>query len=184
MIYSLYGKIQSRLSNAVVMDVNGVGFLVYTTLPILASLSVGDKVMMYTHFHVREDQMSLAGFLNQEYLDIFEKVISVSGVGIKAGLAILSINNPGDIKNAIASGKVEVFEKISGIGKKTAQKIILELRGKIDFNKRENTTDDEAKTALVSLGFTEKEAKKALKNISSGMTLEEKIIKALKGSKS
>lgn len=180
MIYSLTGKIQSKLSNALIIDVGGVGFLVYTTLPILASLNTGDSAMLYTHFHVREDQMSLAGFLDLEQLEIFEKIISVSGVGIKAGLAILSGNRPEEIRNAITLGKSEVFERISGIGKKTAQKIILELRGKLDFNKQENISDSEAKSALMSLGFTEKEAVHALKDIDSESSLEEKIKQVLK----
>lgn len=183
MFYSLTGKIQSKLSNAAVMNVGGIGFLVYTTLSVLASINIGDEKTFYTHFHMREDQISLAGFLCEEELNIFEKIISVSGVGIKAGLAILNANNPEEIKNAIFSGKSEVFEKISGIGKKTAQKIILELSGKIDFNKDKNLLDSDAKSALMSLGFTEKEAVRALKNVDSEASLEEKIKQVLRGEK-
>ena len=182
MFYSLSGKIQNKLSNAVIVDVHGIGFLVYTTLPILAKTNIGDDIAMYVYLHVREDQMLLAGFLEEDDLNIFKKVISVSGVGIKAGLAILSSVNFNDLLKAVEEGKVEIFEKVSGIGKKTAQKLILELRGKVDFdrNKEGNSLDEEATEALIRLGYTKKEAQIALQKVDSKLSLEDKIREALR----
>jgi len=182
MFYSLSGKIQNKLFNAVIVDVHGIGFLVYTTLPVLAKAAVGDDIIMYTYLHVREDQMLLAGFLKEDDLNIFKKVISVSGVGIKAGLAILSSINADDLLKAVEEGKVEIFEKISGIGKKTAQKLILELRGKVDFDKikEKNSLNEEAQDALIKLGYTKKEAQDALQKVDSKLSLGDKIREVLR----
>lgn len=182
MFYSLFGKIQKKLSKSVVINVGGIGFLVHAISPDLDKINIGDEVTVYMHFHVREDQMSLVGFLNEEYLSVFEKIISVSGIGIKAGISILSSITPQGVREAVEQGKPEAFEKISGIGKKTAQKIVLELRGNIDFNRNEAEEEvPEAEEALVSLGFTKKEAQDALRKIDPGVTsIEGKVREALK----
>jgi len=186
MFYSLSGKIQKKLFNAVALEINGIGFLVYTIIPILAKLNVGDNVKMFVYFHVREDQMSLVGFLDETSLDVFKKIISVSGIGIKGALAVLGANSCDEIIKAIEKSDSSLFQKISGIGKKTAQKIILELKGKIDFD-RENkisTVDQEAEEALMRLGFTKKEARKALGNIDSKIIkLEDKVKEVLRSSR-
>lgn len=182
MFYSLSGKIQKKFSKSLVLQVGGIGFLVHAISPDLDKINIGGEVMVYTHFHVREDQMSLVGFLNEEYLSVFEKIISVSGIGIKAGISILSSITPQTVKDAVDQGKPEIFEKISGIGKKTAQKIVLELRGNIDFNRNEAEEEvPEAEEALISLGFTKKEAQEALRKIDPSITtVEEKVREVLK----
>ena len=134
MFYSLSGKIQKKLPNAVVLEIGGIGFLVYTIIPILAKLNVDENVKLFVYFHVREDKMELVGFLEETSLDVFKQIVSVSGIGIKGALAVLSANSCDEIIKAIEKSDSSLFQKISGIGKKTAQKIILELKGKVDFD--------------------------------------------------
>lgn len=185
MFYSLSGKIQKKMFNAIVLDVHDVGFLVYTIIPILAKLNIGDDVKMFVYFHVREDQMSLVGFLDETSLDVFKKIISVSGIGIKGALAVLGANSCDEIIKAIEKSDSSLFQKISGIGKKTAQKIILELKGRVDFDQEDKTSvaDEEAEDALMRLGFTKKEAQRALSKIDSKFVkLEDKIKEVLRSS--
>ncbi len=183
MFYSLTGKIQKKLPNAVVLEVGGVGFLVYTIIPILAKINVGESIKVFTYFHVREDHLDLVGFVDEASLDVFKKIVSVSGIGIKGALAVLSANSCDEIIKAIEKSDSSLFQKISGIGKKTAQKIILELKGKVDFDQEDKTSvvDQEAEDALMRLGFTKKEARQALGKIDSKITkLEDKIKEVLK----
>ncbi len=183
MFYSLTGKIQKKLPNAVVLDIGGIGFLVYTIIPILAKLNVGEDIQLFTYFHVREDNMSLVGFLEEISLDVFKKIVSVSGIGIKGALAVLSANSCDEIIKAIEKSDSSLFQKISGIGKKTAQKIILELKGKVNFDQEDqmSVVDQEAEDALMRLGFTKKEARSALGKIDSKIIkLEDKIKEVLK----
>lgn len=181
MFYSIAGMVRRKFAKSLVVETGNIGFLVHSAISDLSKINIGDKITMYTHFHVREDQISLVGFLDEENLDIFEKIISVSGIGIKAGIAILSILNPKEISEAIESGNPERFEGIPGIGKKTAQKIILELRGRVDFNKKEENSNKEAEEALIGLGFSKKEAREVLRKVSdNAIAIEEKIKEALK----
>jgi holliday junction DNA helicase RuvA len=151
--------------------------------------SKGKKYSLFTHFHVREDSQTLYGFEKEEERNFFEQLISVSGIGPKIGLAILSTFSRSKLEDIILKGDSKALSKVSGLGSKGAQKIILELRGKIDFDEKDSPDESiikELKEALKILGFTgdqlkekvEKGEKKVSKN--KGVTIEELIKEVLK----
>lgn len=131
MLYSVRGKlIHTTLSGAVV-ECGGVGYYCQTTVNTLKTIKIGTGVMLYTHLNVREDAMELFGFATKTELDTFKTLISVSGVGPKAGLAILSELSPEQVAMAIATDDIKTITRAPGIGKKIAQRIILELKDKL-----------------------------------------------------
>ncbi len=131
MLYSVRGKlIHTTLSGAVV-ECGGVGYYCQTTVNTLKTIKIGTEVMLYTHLNVREDAMELFGFATKTELDTFKTLISVSGVGPKAGLAILSELSPEQVAMAIATDDIKTITRAPGIGKKIAQRIILELKDKL-----------------------------------------------------
>jgi Holliday junction DNA helicase RuvA len=131
MFYSVRGKlIHTTLSGAVV-ECGGVGYYCQTTVNTLKTIKIGTEVMLYTHLNVREDAMELFGFATKTELDTFKTLISVSGVGPKAGLAILSELSPEQVAMAIATDDIKTITRAPGIGKKIAQRIILELKDKL-----------------------------------------------------
>ena len=131
MFYSVRGKlIHTTLSGAVV-ECGGVGYYCQTTVNTLKPIKIGTEVMLYTHLNVREDAMELFGFATKTELDTFKTLISVSGVGPKAGLAILSELSPEQVAMAIATDDIKTITRAPGIGKKIAQRIILELKDKL-----------------------------------------------------
>ncbi|MCK4891407.1 MAG: Holliday junction branch migration protein RuvA, partial [Candidatus Pacebacteria bacterium] len=150
---------------------------------------IGQEVELFTYLNVREDALALYGFLEYKELELFEHLISISGIGPKAGMGILSLADPETIKIAIAKGDSSILTKVSGIGKKTAERVILELRNKFSISDIENIEDktkeigdySDTVEALVSLGYSSVEAKKALSNISPEIKdISERIKIALK----
>ena len=138
--------------------------------------SKGEKYSLFTHFHVREDNQTLFGFEKEDERDFFEQLISVSGVGPKIGLAILSTFSRNDLEGVILEGDARGLSRVQGLGMKGAQKIILELRGKIDFDQKETTEESiikELKEALKSLGFTGDLLKEKIK-LADGMVKKNK----------
>jgi holliday junction DNA helicase RuvA len=128
--------------------------------------SKGEKYSLYTHFHVREDNQTLFGFKKEEERDFFEQLISVSGVGPKIGLAIISAFSRKELEKFILDGDAKALTKVSGLGMKGAQKIILDLRGKIDFDQKEGPEESiikELKEALKTLGFSGEQLKEKIK---------------------
>ncbi len=126
----------------------------------------GEKYSLYTHFHVREDNQTLFGFKKEEERDFFEQLISVSGVGPKIGLAIISVFSRKELEKMILEGDAKALTKVSGLGMKGAQKIILDLRGKIDFDQKEDSEESvikELKEALKTLGFSGEQLKEKIK---------------------
>ena len=188
MISSLHGKIESSGSDQVIINVGGIGFQVYMPTTALATLGrTGDEVDVFTHLHLREDNVALYGFTTTEELWLFETLISVSGLGPRLALSMLSALNSEQITTAIATGSIEVLEMIPGIGKKVANRIILELKDKIGAGwiaihatelAQENT---DVLAALTSLGYSAAEATKAVTNLpaDTNLDLEEKIKIAL-----
>lgn len=173
MIAHLSGTLFFTNDHFVVIDVNGVGYKVRTSLNTLHALEkeVSKKISLWIHTVVREDVFDLYGFLNKEELDFFELLISVSGIGPKSGLGILNIASVASLKEAISNGNAVALTKVSGIGAKNAQKIILELRDKLGGAGSEiygGKLDEEhdAIEGLVALGFSERDAREALKNVS------------------
>ena len=188
MISSLQGKIESLSTNSVIVDVNGIGFLVHMPTGALSTIGIpGTEVKIYTHLHFREDNISLFGFTTTEELLLFETLLSVSGLGPRLALAMLSSLNPGQITSAITTGSREILVMVPGIGKKVADRIILELKDKIGTSwiatpamelAQENT---DVLTALIALGYSATEAMKAIASLPAdeSTNLEEKIKIAL-----
>lgn len=182
MIAFLHGTLLQRATDAIILDVNGVGYRVRIPTTTLASLGdLGTRVELYTHLHVREDDMSLFGFATQDEHDLFELLLSVSGIGPKVALGILSSAPPNEIRNAIAQGNLEILSGIRGIGKKTAQRLVLELKGKVELGEEISELsplDGEVAATLINLGYSAAEAQRAARSV-KGTTLEEKLRAAL-----
>jgi len=170
MIALLKGKIELKTNKFIILDVGGVGYKVFCSIAVLEKLgNKGEDTKLFIHLHSRENILDLYGFQSFKELDFFEMLISISGIGPKAGLAILSIASLRDLKTSIASGQVSLLTKVSGIGKKTAERVILELSSKIlasGADVKKLMTDDEAIDALVSLGYTNRQARESLKQVS------------------
>ena len=187
MISYLEGKVISATEKFAVILVNGMGYKVF--MPLGASAKIpreGEAVKIYTHLHVREDSMELYGFLDAAELELFELLITVSGVGPRVGLAIISTDKPGVLAGAIASEDKVFLTKISGIGRKIAEKVIVELKDKIELlsfgaQKADVALDGDAIDALMSLGWNVREARDALKKVPKEITKTElRIREALK----
>lgn len=187
------GSIAAIFSDYAVIENNGIGYRIYTSENSMSKFNTGDRdVVMYTYLHVREDIMVLYGFGEKEELSLFNMLIGISGIGPKAGLAILSAFTPRDVAIAIAGNNPKELTKAKGIGRKTAERIILELKDKFKALEKELLTGseqlyendsiaDEAKTALMVLGYSLKEARGAVESsIEEKMTLEELIRACLK----
>ena len=177
MISFLRGQLIYSSLIYVVIDVNGVGYKVNTPASVYYDLPLlGEEIKLHTYLHVREDIMQLYGFLNLMDLDLFELLINVSGIGPKAGLSILSSIKPDKFKSAIHTEDLVTLTKIPGIGKKTAQRMVLELKDKLTLDPTEETTADNysssesenvqiALEALLALGYHRTEAKKAVDGV-------------------
>ncbi len=176
MIRSITGQLTSKRGGTVIITVGGVGFQVTVPLNEMTLLpAVGQVTSLHTHLHVREDALDLYGFLTPIDLMLFESLISVSGIGPKSAVNIMGISSTDQIIAAINEGKTELLVKASGVGKKTAERVVLELRGKVEAVNTGATTaqmesDVDLEETLVSLGFTKAEAKAAIKTIDNGVT--------------
>lgn len=183
MIASIRGRILARGADHIVVEAAGIGYKVF--VPRHPS---GDEVLLYTHQVVREDGQFLFGFDTREELALFELLISVSGVGPKAALAILSVARPVDVAAAIAAGDAAALAKAPGVGKKTAERLIVDLRSKVGGVaigplSGELADGDEAVAALRALGYTLSEAQRALTGVppAGRATTEERLASALRG---
>lgn len=171
MIASLSGEIIQVLEGQIVVNVGGVGLLLNVTEDCRLNCRVGMKKAFHTHLVVREDNFSLFGFESIEERDLFIHLISVAGVGPKTGLATLSVLSPETIRRAITADQPEILTRVPGIGKKTAQKMILDLQGKIqpldtfEAASQMDEIDSEVLEALTSLGYSIVEAQSALQSI-------------------
>lgn len=201
MIASVKGKLEGVTTDSVIIDVNGLGFEAIVPTTVINRLpKIDENIKLYTYMHVREDVMQLYGFLDKEDLDFFKLLITVNGIGPKAGIAILS-SMPADILTfAILSEDTKTIEKAQGIGAKTAKKLVLELKDKVGIIKTPNNTGsetydntvlkvginseikDETVQVLTALGYSQTEAMKAISTveISEEMTSEELVKLALK----
>lgn len=195
MIYSVNGKIIHKTTDAAVIDCGGVGYLCRTTLATLSQIGrTGESAMLYTYLHVREDNIELFGFATEQELNCFKMLISVSGVGPKAGLAILSDTNPEKFALTVATGDYKAFTKTKGVGPKLAQSVVLELKDKITKEQlsggaaaeeifeavSEGSSTAEAISALVVLGYSQTEAASAVAKLDPSLAVEELIRQALK----
>ncbi len=178
----------------VVIENNGIGYKVFTSGGTLAMMpKINETVQLFLQQIVREDFIGLYGFLTKEEINMFNLLLTISGVGSKAALSLLSISSVTNLKYAILSGDEVALMRAPGIGKKTAQRIILELRDKLgkaegrgtspeyQLRDEQSSNFDEALAALMSLGYTEKEAQRALNTVDKTESLENMIKNCLKG---
>ena len=186
MIGSIKGKIIFKIDKFLIVETGGIGYKIHAGTGTLAKLKIGKNASFFTHLAVREDALDLYGFLDIKELEFFEMLLSVSGLGPKSALGIIGLASIETLKNAIASGDTSYLTKISGIGKKTAEKIVIELRDKL--TKLGHKTEKEsfrgeldALEALKSLGYSQSEAREALKEVSPKTTeTSAKVKEALK----
>lgn len=169
MIGYLSGNIIDVRGDHLILLVAGVGYKVLTPLSLLVNTSKDSQISLHIHTHVREDQLSLFGFQDESELFVFEKLISVSGIGPKGALSMLSTNSPSSLAQAIESGDVATLSRTPGVGKRTAEKIIIELKGKLSHlaSGEENRELEEVRLALEALGYSSKEIHEALKGVDS-----------------
>ena len=187
MIASIHGEISQILDNQVVITLSGLGLLVNITEATCLDCHLGMQQTFHTYLVVREDQLALYGFATTEERDLFVHLIGVAGIGPKTGLAALSALSPEAVRRAITSEQPEIFARVPGIGKKTAQKIILDLQGKIqpleplEAASRLDDVDTEVLEALTALGYSVVEAQAALQSIGreENPDVEERLRKAL-----
>ncbi len=185
MIARLRGIPAGRSADGLVLDVNGVGYLVAVTPSALKHAVEGEELTVETYMHVREDALQLYGFADLEERELFEQLLSVSGVGPKVALAIVSGSPPADLRRAIALDDTARFEAIPGIGKKTAQRVVLELKGKLGPAEPTRIGSGSAphlvaRDALVELGYSVLEAETALAEVDPALPPEERVRLALK----
>jgi Holliday junction DNA helicase RuvA len=183
MISKLRGNVVARMLDGVVLDVNGVGYRIQTTARALRKAGTPDEVVLDTYLHVREDALQLYGFADPAERELFEQFLSVSGVGPKVALAILSGSTPADLRRAIALEDITRFVAIPGIGKKTAERVVLELKEKLGpVEVGAGGADHEliAREALVELGYSVVEAERALATTDPTAAPEERVRQALK----
>lgn len=185
MIAKLTGKIEFSRYNWIIVDVNGVGYKVFLTDFTLGKIAGLEEGSFFVYTYVREDILALYGFISFEEKEMFELLISISGIGPKAALGILSIADPISIKTAILNNDSSILTKVSGVGKKTAERVILELQNKVaDMpigEKDKVVADTETMEALIAMGYSVFQAREALKSIPSEIkSIEEKIKFALK----
>lgn len=184
MIGSLTGTVQQKSTQYIILETQGVGYKVFVTPVLLATLTIGQPLSLVILTYVREDQITLYGFETLAELDFFEMLLTVSGVGPKSGLGIMSLASLNMIKSAIVSEDPSVFTKVSGIGRKTAERVIIELKDKLK-NQVDATPlakdHSEALDALLALGYSQQEARDALKELPADVTdLQQKVKLALK----
>ena len=184
------GEVAVKAATYAVIDVGGVGYQIFTDTFSLNAIKTGEKAKLYTYLKVAEDAMTLYGFATQEQKTMFEKLLTISGVGPKAAASVLSVMRVNDIAAAVISNDDKAFTNVPGIGKKTAQRLVLELKEKVDFEDAVGTGADmtefaqdaaaEAAAALAGLGYNRQEAVAAVAAVRSlGDTAEERVSLAL-----
>ncbi len=173
MISHLSGTIRAKKTTFLMLDVHGVGYKVHCTHQTLESVALGDECALFTHLSVREDALDLFGFFTYEELELFIMLISISGIGPRSALGILGLERIEKLVSAIAHGDVGYLTSVSGVGKKSAEKIVLELKEKVVLLNIEDVTtttrheDEDVLEALKALGYRSDEARDALRLIPS-----------------
>jgi Holliday junction DNA helicase RuvA len=186
-IATLQGIVTARGENFIVVETGGIGFKVHVTTPLLARWGKpGREVQLFTHFHLRENEMSLYGFEMEDELNFFELLLGVSGIGPKVALGILSTASVDSLRLAIAKGDIEYLTQMPGLGKKTAQRIILDVKGKLEVEELIpvpplSPLDAEIIAVLTALGYSLSEAREAVASLpEEEMPLEERLMLAVR----
>ena len=199
MIAYLRGRVLTTTAETAIVDVNGVGYEAYCSGGAFRKITVGELVELHTYLQVKEDGMTLFGFADPKEKELFLKLITVSGVGPKMGIAVLAALSADEFAQAVAMADVKRLSTVKGLGKKTAEKIVLELHGKISAAEimevsgeprvteapmaKLSAADEEAVSALMGLGFTKAESAQAVKKAheAGAQSVEEVIMQALRG---
>lgn len=191
MIAMLTGVVAEKPIDQIVLDVNGVGYGVLVTAEDFGRLTTGEHAKLYIHEHIREMSHDLFGFTTLDAKQLFEQLLDVNGVGPKMALSVLNIGNGGEVRRAIASGDTKSIQKANGVGKRVAERIVVELKDKVGLAgvdlastgmlQSENLLrQDEAVEALISLGYSPQDAAVALQKIDPTLPTEERIKQALR----
>lgn len=190
MIATLTGKVAEKIGENVVIDVGGVGYGVLVSHEDFGILGTGNIVKVYIHEHIRENSYDLFGFVNLDTMQLFEQLLDVNGVGPKMALSVLSIGSANDVRRAIAGGDTKFIQQANGVGKRVAERVIVELKDKVGLAGVDLAStgmlqgtgalmQDEAAEALVALGYSAQDAAAALAQIPADLPTEERIKKAL-----
>ncbi len=191
MIATLMGTVAEKLADVVVLDVRGIGYGLNVTSEDYGRLTAGQAAKVYVYEHIREQAHDLFGFMKLDTKELFEQLLGVNGVGPKMALSVLSIGSSNDVRIAIASGDTKFIQRASGVGKRVAERIVVELKDKVGLSGVDLATTgllqgenslmkDEAVEALVSLGYTAQDAAQALMNVDAALPTEERIKLALR----
>lgn len=189
MIAHVSGIVAEKVGNSVIVDVHDIGYEVQVASGDFDQAILGDPVKFYTYHHIREQSQDLFGFASLAAKKLFELLITVQGVGPKAALAILSVGDSESVRNAIANGDSGFVSKASGVGKKIAERVVVDLSDKVGLavtvahasGVSSTPAGDEALEALMALGYTLNDAQVALENISKDLTTAERVTLALRG---
>jgi len=190
MIATLTGVIGEKLLSEVVIDAQGVGYGVYATADDLAHLTSGETTKLYIYEYVREQAHDLYGFLNRDTKTLFEQLLNVTGVGPRMALSMLSIGSLTEVRQAIAAGDVKYLQAAVGVGRRVAERVVVELKDKVGLigvdleatgllQAEETLMKDEAIEALVALGYSTGDAAKALQSVDQTLPIEERVKQAL-----
>ena len=190
MIAHVFGKVAEKFNGSLVVDVHGVGYEVSVATNDFDAVILDQEVKFYTYHHVREQAEELFGFSSLAAKKLFEMLITVQGVGPKAALAILSLGDAEQVRNAIANADSSFVQKATGVGKKTAERVVVDLSDKVGLPthcgrtetplQTELNTSDEALEALMALGYTLADATKALENVDVNLPTAQRVTEALK----
>ena len=192
MIATLNGQITEKIGDIVVVECGGVGYGTLVSNEDFGRLATGQQAKIYIYEHIREQQHDLFGFITLDTKRLFEQLLGVNGVGPKMALNVLSIGRTDDVRMAIATGDVKFIQQATGVGKRVAERIVVELKDKVGLEGVDLASTgllqsdglllrDEAVEALVSLGYSPQDAAKSLQNIDTDLPLEDRIKQALKG---
>lgn len=190
MIATLSGQVSEKTKDTVILECGGIGYELYVSFEDYGSLETGQAAKLYVYEHIRENAHDLYGFRTKEAKALFELLLTVSGVGPKMALAILSVANLENVRQAIASGDTKFISQASGVGKRVAERVVVDLKDKVGLASSESATDflstpaanmqDEAVQALVALGYSVQDAAEALKNVDDKLSTADRIKQALK----
>ncbi len=188
MIGRIHGRLLEKNPPQILVDVNGIGYEIYVPMSTLYNLpEIGEEVTLFTHFSVREDAQLLYGFFSKNERALFRLLVRISGIGPKIALSILSGISPQMLSQAVSEQESGLLTRIPGIGKKTAERIVLELKGKLNETfgientiSPSNSTKADITSALISLGYSEREALQAVKELAADISVNDGIREALK----
>lgn len=191
MIAHVFGTVAEKFNDSIVVDTGGVGYEIYVAASDFERFSVGGEAKIYTYHHVREQAEELFGFSSLAAKKLFQLLITVQGVGPKAALAILSLGEAEIVRNAIANADHAFIQKAAGVGKKTAERVVVDLSDKVgvpaaydradSLLQTSSNTADEALEALVALGYTLADAARALEGVDPALPTAERVTRALRG---